>query len=208
LKRWSPFYAWAFVFCLAVDTVMSAGLAFVLMRPKTASNASIVYVLWMLSCAGITLAFSGIDHSARKRLGLFLPSGRLLAAAGLAGWAVARFFLICLEWIEATGGNSLVDFLQGSRTHFNLLSMVAPPFEELIFRGYFYPALRVKHGICLSLIQVTVFTLLMHINNAFSSVPVFFCIVCVNILLCLIREKYSNLFYCVAFHLGYNGGLL
>ncbi len=82
---------------------------------------------------------------------------------------------------------------------FFLSSFVAPFFEEIIFRGFLYPAFKEKFSIPFSIFFSALVFSLLH-NEIFVLIGIF----CLGVILNYIFEKTQNLWICIGLHFGNN----
>ncbi|NCU30312.1 CPBP family intramembrane metalloprotease [Candidatus Saccharibacteria bacterium] len=83
---------------------------------------------------------------------------------------------------------------------FVLLVVLAPVFEELIFRGYLYGRLRKYNGVIISMVLTSVFFGVVH-----GQANVAIVVGLLSVLMCLLREKFDSVYPTIMMHVFQNG---
>lgn len=86
----------------------------------------------------------------------------------------------------------------------SLLILYAAFIEEVLLRGFIYKAFRSSWGIPMSIMCIVLITSVGHWTSVTKSVEAFILHSLFSILLCVIREKTKNLWYCIICHISYN----
>jgi membrane protease YdiL (CAAX protease family) len=91
---------------------------------------------------------------------------------------------------------------------YTITALMAPTFEELIFRGYLFQGLKNSFGITVSAIIVTALFVMMHAPQlGYSIIPLLLLCV-VSVTLIWVRIKTDSLTHCIVIHQIYNTILL
>jgi membrane protease YdiL (CAAX protease family) len=134
--------------------------------------------------------YLGLGSRPSKGTALFLLLGLLLGITALYCLRLA-YGSTALGWFENIRPRSF-------------LVLFGPMIEEPLFRGYFYPAFRVRYPVLKSIGLMLVIVAVTHSVNLFRNPVNLFFITSVHVLLCLLREYNSSLYPALFFHLGYN----
>lgn len=85
-----------------------------------------------------------------------------------------------------------------------LTVVIAPISEEITMRGFLYRSFRQNLGIPLSIFFVLCMHNFFHWGVITRSYHAFFCLVALEIMLCIVRERTGNVWNCVLCHAAYN----
>jgi membrane protease YdiL (CAAX protease family) len=85
------------------------------------------------------------------------------------------------------------------------LLLLAPPFEESIFRGFLYKAFRGSYSVGVSMVLIVVWTILTHWPAYLLSWLGAFELTTLAMVLCYLREKSDSLWDCIICHAIFNG---
>ncbi len=130
------------------------------------------------------------------------PAEKELALALFAGVGLAIIEMKSLYGGIDIGENGRpVDFL-------TLAALLAPFFEEAFFRGFLYRAFRNSYGIGAAVVIVVAVSLLFHLDRLRLSPLYLVGIGLANLALCVLKERTSSLWNCIAFHLAFNTAML
>jgi membrane protease YdiL (CAAX protease family) len=91
--------------------------------------------------------------------------------------------------------------------YYHLFLLCAPVFEEIVMRGYLYPAFRRGYGIVLSIVIIVLLTGITHSHPMLTSWPGAVLLGGIAIALCLLREWTGSLWNCILPHMAYNATL-
>lgn len=134
--------------------------------------------LWALMMQGIMIAITMVVLVVLTMVnipGLDLTQEQELPFSQLFGW---------YEYVSA----------------FLLLVVLAPIFEELMFRGYFYGRLRKYSGVVASALITSVAFSVVH-----GQVNVAIVVGVLSVFMCLLREKFDSIYPTIAMHMLQNG---
>ncbi len=132
-----------------------------------------------------------------------LGAGVLLGLAGV--------LLTSLGGVEIGETRHIKTFTHQAGPEKHLLSvllLVGPLFEEITVRGFLYRAFRDRYGVAFSVVTVSIFVMITHIEAVTMSMRILFMLVVLQVTLCLFMEKTRNLWNCVLCHVSYNGILI
>jgi membrane protease YdiL (CAAX protease family) len=213
---------------LLVQTVagVSAALAVMLLKSVTKNPLQDPHVLSAailstgLASAGATVWAARawarplfLDRTA-SGLGLFLPSARSVLLWGSAGAAMAALYLamaICIHSVEfGSGRGGLLTQAAGRgglpRLAWTLFALfIAPPSEELLFRGLLLKGLAASWGTLWASIVVTVIFVALHVSETAYYWPANIFILLLSVGALFARLRSGSLVASMALHAGYNG---
>lgn len=144
--------------------------------------------------------------------GLALTNFRGSAAAwGFIGGMVLQVGVAVLTWIFPPGrdfSSPIVEFIQhgawAAALLFVMAVVMAPPLEEVLFRGLLLPALRRRYRFAFSALVVTVLFTALHTSQTGTYLPPLAGIALCGYLLAWLRESSGSLWPSIAFHAGFN----
>ncbi|MFN0059102.1 MAG: lysostaphin resistance A-like protein [Planctomycetota bacterium] len=189
------------------------------LRPLLFSARIVVHVLLRVGCVVAIFAALSLRNSATSVLGL----DRRLFGAGLRVGALTYVCIVLPGWLVVSSSWTLVLELMGLRPepqalagifiaaaagddHFLLVSLfcagavVAPVFEEVVFRGLLFRSLTTAVGARPAvLISSLVFTVV-HVNLQ-ASLPIF----AIGCVLASLYHRTGNLWACITLHSIFNG---
>ena len=88
------------------------------------------------------------------------------------------------------------------------LVLLAPLFEESIYRGFLYKAFRGSYSIPVSSVLIIAWTCYTHWNQYSHSLAAAFDLSLLTLVQCYLREKSGSLWDCILCHMAFNGSLL
>ena len=149
-----------------------------------------------------------------KAFGLGLKPSRYVWI-GLAGVVTVRFgcHLIYLYGWETSADDEFHSEFKSATVAGKLIfaagaALLAPCFEELIFRGFIYKAFRRSYSIAGSIALLVACTAITHSPDFFSSWLTGSALSIWTIIQCYVREKSESLWDCIICHAAFNGWLL
>jgi membrane protease YdiL (CAAX protease family) len=120
--------------------------------------------------------------------------------------------MIHLGWAKGVhlGVVSSIEHTQGPERYFFLASLVllAPFFEEVIYRGFLYRAFRGSYPVAISMAIILAWTANTHWSQYSQSLMAAFGLSLLTIVQCWLREKSDSVWDCILCHLAYNGSSL
>jgi len=216
--------------CLFAEILVSAvigtigGIAIALANPTLEINPQMlksnmgVAVLGPAAVAGQLAGFGVLlfEVSRRRRL-------PFIQALHLDNWNICRAILctsigfglsffglfLCMLFPPPTEpSNDILQMLAQSGASgvawCTTIALLAPFFEELLFRGFLYSAFRRRMGIVIGGTLVSLIFVSLHIFRIGFYWPALLNLLLLSILLLAARERGRSLTYCICMHFGYN----
>jgi len=138
-----------------------------------------------------------------------------LAWFGVVAALGIRFFghlILIFGWSKGVRDYDILAFKStfGPERYFYLgpLLLLAPLFEESMFRGFLYKAFRGSCSIVISMIFIVVWIAYTHWSQYSISWIAALDLSMLTILQCYLREKSDSLWDCIFCHMAFNGSLL
>lgn len=157
------------------------------------------------------LLLATVLHSrSAAELGFTLPQRRRCLAVGVGVGLLLYLINLLISWAQtllfpqAQAQEYIVELLDRA-TPFEttfllpLLLFMAPLAEEVLFRGFFFPALRWRYGRVAAYVLTAAVFAASHMN-LWTLLPV----VCASFGLCRLYEKYGSLWYNIIAHITWN----
>ena len=157
------------------------------------------------------LLLATVLHSrSAAELGFTLPQWRRCLAVGVGFGLLLYLINLLISWAQtllfpqAQAQEYIVELLDRA-TPFEtvfllpLLLFMAPLAEEVLFRGFFFPALRWRYGRVAAYVLTAAVFAASHMN-LWTLLPV----VCASFGLCRLYEKYGSLWYNIIAHITWN----
>ena len=204
------------LFLIPVTTMMELWLPGSAAWLKTAfgllCGSAVIYGISLVIT--IHLSKTGLRSSFWRAFGLgFKPSHYVWI--GLAGVVTVRFgchLFYLYGWETGTGDEFYSEFKSATVAGQFLFAvgatLLAPCFEELIFRGFIYKAFRQSYSIPGSIALLVACTAITHSPDFFSSWLTASALSIWTIIQCYVREKSESLWDCIICHSTFNGWLL
>jgi len=210
--------------CIGILICIQIVLGILLWIFTYAANCNLVQLInsdifvFCVSLAGsiINLCILGVflrqeTEGACELLGIRKPPNTMFLSGSLfcVGWAI---IIIILAANNKLGGHSDYQVLfrksATSKTYLSVSLLLAPFFEEPLFRGFLYRVFRRSYKTSTACVIIVSLALILHMDRAFSSLWIAFSLTLLNVLLCLTWEKSLRIWNCVLIHLIYNSTLL
>lgn len=86
--------------------------------------------------------------------------------------------------------------------------LLGPFFEEFVFRGYIFDALRQKYSFLITALASSLLFTIPHMHNYYTYWPAALVIFSLGMLLAYFRKREDSLLPCLLIHISYNTGLL
>ena len=207
-QNWRPRDAWFFAGLTFVISQLLVGVLFALafafpsfpkfVRTQFAQAA--LSVLGLILILGVSLVFAKIKSQKDfvSAFNLTRPQEKEILIA------VAIGFLIQFVGIFTVSGD--FSHLQLAHTFkpWMIAVLLAPFFEEPAMRGFAYKAFRNSYSITVSICFVVAIALVFHFGQVYHSLHNCAVIAALNVALCLLRERHSSLWSCIACHFAFN----
>jgi membrane protease YdiL (CAAX protease family) len=205
---WRPRDAWFFAGVTFLLSALVAGVLVALasifrssagfLETPAARATSSVFGLFVIF--GVSLAFAKVKslNEFIPAFGLTRPDEREILIAVAVGLLI-QFVGIAIF----NGGLSHLQFVRSFQPAI-LPVLLAPFLEEPAMRGFAYKAFRNAYSVTVSICLVVAMGLMLHWGQVSHSLYGFVVLASFNVALCLLREKYSSLWNCIACHLAFN----
>ena len=185
------------------------------------SQAEFLLVAAVMSAAAVLLSVRiWGSHLLRDRtpdgLGLFVPPARQTLMWGLAGGAFAMgYLLVCSSLLPADPSMPLGPLAAAAkaggaaRLAFAVVALlIAPPIEELLYRGLMLRGFAASWGMRASATVVTILFVLMHLAETFRYWPATIAILVLAITTALARIRTGSLVPPLAVHFAWNAAIV
>jgi membrane protease YdiL (CAAX protease family) len=184
------------VVALIALAVTFPSLAHFLSEPAEKSG---VMLCGFLIIFGVGLFFARVRTRADfiSGFGLTRPSEREIFLAVIIG--------LLLQFIGIYSSAGGLSHLRASRSlhPVDIAVILAPFFEEPVMRGFVYRAFRNSYPIAGSICFTVLIALVFHLRADFRFIY-FATLAALNVALCLLKERYSSLWNCIACHFAFN----
>ncbi len=205
--RWQPKTAWLCLLTLVLTAILF-GFLFAMATSKTygtrrfytPNESGILGMLGGGLTFAITIWFSGVRtmQSFRQNFALIPVSQQQVACAAAAGFLIQAVTI----YVFQHGWSHL--HLRTSFSYLAVAAVLAPFFEEPLFRGFLYQSFRNKYSVRISIALVVGVALLLHGRRALVSLYGITSIGLINIAASILRERTGSLWPAIVCHLAYN----
>ncbi len=161
--------------------------------------------LWLLICYFFSSSGS-VRAFARSLCGKWSFTGLLCVWVAMCV-GLMNVYGVVKGWTPGTSWLRGVYVEGGKNLTFYIADLVAvgPVVEEVIYRGFMYPAFRQRSGIVAATLSVLAIAATFHWGAMARSGYAACCLLVLWLLLCLIREHTGNVWNCMFAHAAYNG---
>lgn len=199
---------WAFELAMGIALAAEGGSKEALLTPEMillttlSSFAAMSGAVWFFACWRYRLPI-------REGLALVRPGGRATLAAVGGGLALAILGIVLFDHFS-TGRSLIVKIVNqpGGLAAMVSLLLLAPPFEELYYRGFLYPILERKIGRAWAALVVILWFAGVHVMQLAEDPVGLVSILGLSVLTTLLRSRTGSLVPAVLAHAVYNGALV
>lgn len=152
------------------------------------------------------------DRSAAG-LGLFVPPARTLVLCAVTGAVLGGVFLLSTQFIQTDfrGGGPLAKVAMsgpvGRALWAVLAVLIAPPVEELLFRGLMLRGMMASWGVTAAGIVVTILFFVLHLFEAAGYWPAMIAIITLSVVTLIARLRTGSVVAATVVHAAYNAAL-
>jgi membrane protease YdiL (CAAX protease family) len=154
-----------------------------------------------------------VKDRSRSGLGLFVPRGRDLALSALAGLLLGALYIAATQFIPTTyRGGPMAQMATSSpvtRAVWAVLAvLIAPPVEELLFRGLMLRGMLASWGVRTAGIVVTLLFFALHLFETAGYWPSMVAILMLSVATLAARLRTGSIVSAMALHAAYNATLV
>jgi membrane protease YdiL (CAAX protease family) len=204
---WRPRDAWLFValavgYCVVFAIIEFATLIIFpslrhLLHAPIVSALLFIFNLAVMCALSLFLARVRTTREFVVAFGFTRPKEREILGA------VAIGVLFQLAWINFLGSGLSHIELDRSFQVSSVVVLLGPLFEELAIRGFIYRAFRNSYSVAASVLFVVLISAVFH-TQYYQSALKMGGIAMLNLILCLIKERHSTTWSCIACHFVFN----